>query len=536
MHRWLVILGLAIPATLGAQAPTREAFALVSADGDTVAVERWVRWGDRTEALITRDGHPWFHLIAETDPESGTERLAFTSYDPAPEGVAGVSFSHEVVVRDTVATVRDAITGEITDRLVVPVGTIPFLPASLALVERRLMRDPVLRSHRDALTQLPVLAVGPTGARLDTLQFVVTSSGRDSLWSHLRWHDLVVAHRPDGSVVGARSLDASPALAYRPLPAAIVAQPWPPRPRNYLPGREATYRVEEVALTLPGGLRLGGSFTIPGDRPGPHPALLLLSGSGAQDRDATMMSGYRPLREIAEALAVVGVATVRFDDRGIGASTGDYAESTIADLADDARAAVAWLRRQSEVRSDAVGMLGHSEGALVALRAAANGADPAALVLLSGSARTGREIVAAQQRYGAERLVRDSVGPEREVLADSLVREAARAIDVLAGDSRALRYFLQFDPGRAARQLAVPALIVHGVSDRQVPVSQAYELADALRRRGASVSLQLFDDVDHLLLDDPVGDPALYLTLPSRQLPRAVLAAITAWVRTALGS
>ena len=227
--RRVLVLALVVPGLLGAQAPVRAAFALVSALQDTVAVERWVRWGDRTEALITRDGHAWFHLIADTDPESGTERLAFTSYDPAPEGVAGVSFSHEVVVRDSIATVRDAVTGEVTDRLVVPIGTIPFLPASLALVERRLLADPALRGHQASLVQQPVLSVGPTGALLDTLQFVVTGTGGDSLWSHLRWHDLIVAHRPDGTVEGARSLDATPALAYRPLDPST---PWPPRPRG----------------------------------------------------------------------------------------------------------------------------------------------------------------------------------------------------------------------------------------------------------------------------------------------------------------
>ena len=526
-------LALVVPGLLGAQAPVRSAFALVSALQDTVAVERWVRWGDRTEALITRDGHAWFHLIADTDPESGTERLAFTSYDPAPEGVAGVSFSHEVVVRDSIATVRDAVTGEVTDRLVVPIGTIPFLPASLALVERRLLADPALRGHQASLVQQPVLSVGPTGALLDTLQFVVTGTGGDSLWSHLRWHDLIVAHRPDGTVEGARSLDATPALAYRPLDPST---PWPPRPRNYLPGREATFTVEEVALTLADGTRLGGSFTLPGDHAGQVPALVLLSGSGAQDRDATMMSGYRPLREIAEALARAGVASVRLDDRGVGASSGDYARATIADLARDAGAALAWLRRQPDVRSTSVGFLGHSEGALVALEAAAEGSDPAVLILLSASARSGRAILAAQQRYGAERLVRDSASVRREALVDSLVREAGRALEVVAADSPPLRALLRLEPARTARRLRIPALVVHGVTDRQVPVGQAFELAEALRARGAPVEVRVFDDVNHLLLDDPVGDPALYLVLPSRQVSAAVLSAIVTWAGRSLAA
>lgn len=532
MIRWLAF-ALALPAAALAQAPERRAFALIGPGDDTVAVERWLRWGSRTESLITRDGEAWFHLVADIDPESATERLALTSYDPSPDGRSGLSFSHEIVIRGTTATVRDAITGIQTSQLEVPVGTVPIFPASLALLERQLLTRPELRRHAQDLVQLPALAVGPTGARVDTLRFVASLGQPDSIWSHLTWHDLLVAHASDGRVLGARSMDAAEPLVFTDLGPAFAAAAWPARPQNYAPDRTASSKALEVAIVR-SEVTLGGTFLLPTAVPGRAPAMLLLSGSGAQDRDGTIMSGYRPMREIAEALAEAGIATLRLDDRGVGESSGAYASATIADLAEDARAAIDWLARQPEVDPARVGIVGHSEGALVAMQAVADGAPVHALALLSASASLGRVILAAQQHYGAARLVRDSTPAIRDSLVAALATDAARALDVLASESSALRYFLEYEPGKVARRLDVPALVMHGSTDRQVDVTEADRLSRALRRRGASVSVQLLGGVNHLLLDDPVGDPALYLTLPSRRLNVDAVRGIVGWVRATL--
>ncbi len=524
---WLLLL----PALLSSQSPVRRGFALVEADGDTVAMERWIERGERTEVLITRDGWPWFHLLADTDPESGTERLAFTSYDPAPDGVAGLSFSHEVVVLGDVATVRDAVTGEVSERLTVPPGTVAFFSASLALLERRLLRAGIPRRFEEPI-RLPVLVVGPTGVIPDTLQIV--PAGGDSVATHVTWHDLVVARDRSGRVTGARSTDGSDPLRYVPLEAATLALPWPPIPTDYFADRGAPFHAEEARLTVRDGVTLAGSLTLP-DGGGPHPALLLLSGSGAQDRDGGTMSGYRPLRELAGALARAGIATLRLDDRGVGGSGGSYGEMTIADLADDARTAVAWLAADPRLDATRLGMLGHSEGALVAMQAAARGAPVSLLVLLAGSSRPGKEIVAEQQRYGVGRFVRDLPADRRGVVADSLLNEAARLIAALGRGSKPLAYFLAFDPSRVARRLDVAALVLHGTTDRQVVVSQADELASALRSRGAPVTVRRFADTDHLFLADSVGDPGLYLTLPSRDLRPDVVDTIVAWVTGRVG-
>lgn len=529
MLRSLVLLVL--PVLLGAQEPVRRGFALVDAAGDTVAVERWIELGERTEVLITREGWPWFHLVADTDPESGTERLALTSYDPAPPGDAGLSFSNEVVVRAGVAIVRDAVSGKISEELAVGRGTIAYFPASLALLERRLQRAGV-PPGATATIRLPVLAVGPTGGLPDTL--VIDPIGGDSVATRVRWHDLVVARDPDGRVIGARSTAVPSPLRYVPLDAATLGRAWPPVPTNYFAARDEPFRTEEVALTVRDGSVLAGTLVLPaGDRP--QPVVLLLSGSGAQERDAGVMSGHRPFREIATALGRAGIATLRLDDRGTGLSTGHYADLTIDDLAADARAAVAWLVRHPEVDAANIGVLGYSEGAWVAMRAAARGAPVAFLVVMAGSSRPGAEVVAEQQRYGAERLVRDLPESQRQVVADSLQREAAALVGALAAASPPLAYFLAFDPRRDARALQLPALILHGATDRQVPVRQAAELARALGARGAPVAVQTFAGTNHLFLADNVGDPGLYLTLTGRAIRTEVLDRLVGWVTDQVG-
>jgi hypothetical protein len=122
------------------------------------------------------------------------------------------------------------------------------------------------------------------------------------------------------------------------------------------------YAVEEVGF--PGGsedIQLAGTLTLPSG-PGPHPAIVLMSGSGAQDRDESMrpVTTLKPFALIADALTRAGVAVLRYDDRGVGGSTGDYASATIDELASDGRAALEFLRGRSDIDTGRIGLLGHS--------------------------------------------------------------------------------------------------------------------------------------------------------------------------------
>jgi dienelactone hydrolase len=526
--RRLVCTLLVIPNLLAAQAPERRAFALLTGSGDTVMVERWVRSGDRTEALLTMHGRPWYRFLAESDPESGTKRLVTTAYSPARPASAPPTSSREIVITSDSAVVRDAVGGEVLAAFPVARGSSPLFPASLALLQRL-----VRRAEREGDVwyngqfTTPVLVIGAEGPVVDTI--ALYARGLDSLRVYVARQQVDLALDDDGLISGATPSSAWLGLRYVRLPDAEADAPWPSEAVDYAPPSDAPYVVEDVQLVPREGPALGGSLTLPTGRGGPVPAVLFLSGSGAQDRDGRMMSGYRPFRELADALARAGIASLRLDDRGIGASGGRYEGFTLETLVADARLALGWLAGRPEVDAARVGLVGHSEGALVAMEVA-RGASVDAMVLAGAPASRGREVIAWQQRYGAERLVRDSAATRRDALVDSLVREAARVVDALAGTSAALRELLAHDPVRAARRLRVPTLILDGATDRQIPPGDAARLAVALGQRGAPVERLALPDVNHLMLADPIGDPGLYFTLPDRRLAPGVTATVASWL------
>lgn len=529
MPRLLVVFLL--PALLGAQEsqlPERRAFALLTGSGDTVMVERWVRSGDRSEALLTMHGRPWYRFLADQDPESGAERLVTTAYSPArPAGSAPVTSREIVIARDS-AIVRDATSGEVLRQFEVARGTSAIFPPSLALLQRM-----VRRAEREGdiwyngQFTTPVLVIGAEGPVLDTLAFY--ARGVDSLRTYVARQQVDVALDDAGLISGASPSSAWLGLRYVRLPDAEADAPWPSEVTDYSPPPGAPYTAEEVRLILPDRSWLGGTYTVPFNHDRTVPAVLFLSGSGAQDRDGRIMSGYRPFRELADALARSGIASLRLDDRGVGESSGQYDGFMLDALARDAVLALRWLRSRSEVDPGRVGIVGHSEGAVVAMRAARQMA-PDALVLLGAPASKGQQVVAWQQRYGAERLVRDSADDRRPFLVDSLVREASRLTDLLSNSSEAFRSLVRHDPSADARRLRVAALVIQGGTDRQLPPGDGARLAEALGRRGAPVTLEQPAEVNHLLLADQVGDPGLYLTVPDRRLAPGLTALVVDWL------
>src|SRR5437899_3286639 len=136
-----------------------------------------------------------------------------------------------------------------------------------------------------------------------------------------------------------------------------------PRVRPQTPKPPFPYRTEEVGFGSAPGVRLAGALTLPKGR-GPFPAAVLITGSGAQDRDESIM-GHKPFAVLADALTRRGVAVLRTDDRGFAKSTGDFAKATSEDFAADAEAAVAYLRGRREIDAKRIGLIGHSEGGMI---------------------------------------------------------------------------------------------------------------------------------------------------------------------------
>lgn len=270
------------------------------------------------------------------------------------------------------------------------------------------------------------------------------------------------------------------------------------------------YRAEEVAFDNPAapGVRLAGTLTLP-DGEGPFPAAILLTGSGGQDRDEALM-GHKPFAVIADHLTRHGIAVLRYDDRGIAKSTGDYAQAISTDHASDANAAFAWLAARPEIRREAIGFVGHSEGGITAPTAMLSNPEVAYFVGLAAPGTHLVELMVSQRRLLLAQmgLSEEEVGRTEPVIlalfeamagAESPEAGYEAAMAVLTPEAKValglapdadgalvvrqvaqpwLQYLLRYDPAPNLSKIDVPVLALNGSLDLQVP-SQAN--LDAIR-------------------------------------------------------
>lgn len=305
---------------------------------------------------------------------------------------------------------------------------------------------------------------------------------------------------------------------------------WAAATPDYSPPPGASYDAESVAIEVTEGVTLAGTLTLPRGADHLLPALVLLSGSGPQDRDsyASIGDGWRPFREIAHALSSRGVAVLRFDDRGVGASTGDFAAGTERTEAEDAAAALRYLRSRADIDGGRLGLLGHSEGARVAMLVGADDRDLAALALLAGAADP-RAAVRAQTIWALEH---GEAG--RGLPRDSVLAVVDRQMDSLAVAGR--REVFRWDADGLARRTRAAVGIFQGATDRQVPAEQAEALAQLFRSAGnPDVTVHIFDGVNHLFVADENGDFLSYSRLQSGKLEPRVLRSLTDWIGSRLG-
>ena len=327
-----------------------------------------------------------------------------------------------------------------------------------------------------------------------------------------------------------------------PASAARPQTPHPPFP----------YLGEEVVIPTPTpGVQLAGTLTIP-EGEGPFPAVLLITGSGQQDRNETVFD-HKPFLVLADALSRRGVAVLRVDDRGVGGSTGPVATATSADFALDAGAAFAFLETRPEIAHGRVGLIGHSEGGTIAPLVAQ--ADPrvAFIVMIAGPAVSGGDLLVEQSRATllasgvAPAVVEGNVAIQgrimRAVAANAGSAEAAiAAVDAVlveAGQPPAqrqavaaqlaapwTRWFIAHDPQPSLRALRIPVLALYGGKDTQVPAEQN---ATALRTVLPSAEIVVLPGLNHLMQPARTGLVAEYQTIPTTFDP-AALTAIVDWV------
>jgi len=327
------------------------------------------------------------------------------------------------------------------------------------------------------------------------------------------------------TVVGMREEDTWRGAGYfiAPAPRADAAAP-----ADYGAPADAPYTAEDVAIRASAGHTLAGTLTLPKNAAGPVPAVVLITGSGPQDRDSHMplIPGYRFFRQIADSLSRRGIAVLRMDDRGVGGSGGASASVTTEDFAADVRAGVEWLRGRAEIDAARIGLAGHSEGGIIAPIVAAADERIAAVVLMAAPSWTGRRI--------SDMQLRDALAREAEGAAlDSVLAGAIAHRDSVAEGMRWVRWFLTHDPLPVIRRVRVPVLILQGGTDQQITAPQAEELAAAARAAGnADVTVRVLPGLNHLFLADAEGtaDPARYAALPDKRVPAEVLGTLADWL------
>ena len=338
--------------------------------------------------------------------------------------------------------------------------------------------------------------------------------------------------------------------------------------RPQMPKPPFPYNAEDVAFeNKPGKARLAGTLTVP-EGAGPFPAALLITGSGPQDRDETLM-GHKPFLVLADDLTRRGIAVLRVDDRGVGKSTGDLANATSKDFAGDVKAGVAYLKTRKEVDPRKIGLIGHSEGGLIAPMVAAESGDVAFVVLLAGTGLDGSKIIAMQARLisaaaGASAAVLDKqaalqarmiaaikANPDAKLAATRLKALAKEILDALTPEERAamalteagaeaglgrmnkpwFRYFLTYDPVPTLSKVKCPVLAINGEKDLQVPPRENLKaIADALKAGGnARATIVEIPGVNHLFQTCKTGSPGEYAQIEETFAP-AALKVVGEWV------
>lgn len=336
------------------------------------------------------------------------------------------------------------------------------------------------------------------------------------------------------------------------------------------------YREEEVSITTKDGIKLSGSLTLP-EGEEPFPAVLLISGSGPQDRNEEAWK-YKPFLMIADRLTRQGIAVLRMDDRGTGKSGGRYADATLQLAATDAECALDYLLRRKDIRRGKTGLAGHSMGGTIAFRIAAQRPQDVAFVLsLAGAAIPGKDLMMHQcekiilsqlpaaasdslrtlyeELYGtmALPLPLDSIRHRstplmvsiwqhlginedtyRENLTDSIRRRKARQLTEQA-ISLEIASIIQYDPSHDLSRVQCPVWAVNGAKDLQVLPEENLKAIETLAKGSPQVVTHIYPGLNHLFMEAPTGHPSEYGLLQGN-FSQEVLQDMAEWIRKTVGA
>jgi hypothetical protein len=333
----------------------------------------------------------------------------------------------------------------------------------------------------------------------------------------------------------------------------------PKRPQE--PKPPFSYFEEDVTFeNNEAGLTLAGTFTYL-ENVESLPVVILISGSGPQDRNEELL-GHKPFLVLADHLTRNGIAVLRFDDRGVGKSTGDFSSATTEDFASDVIAGIEYLKSRNEINKNKIGLIGHSEGGLIAPIAAIQSDDVDFMVLMAGPGMLGKELLRLQSA-----LILRADGTDEETITDN-VETALKMYDIVINEKDSLaarvklkkisdesyaemseeekaqigdpdkffdqqvnillspwfRFFLGYDPYPALIKVNVPLLAINGELDLQVPPKENLELIEKAMKEGGNTNYKIAElkGLNHLFQEAKTGSPNEYAKIEQTISPTAL--------------
>ncbi|MEA1940033.1 MAG: alpha/beta hydrolase [Candidatus Caldatribacteriota bacterium] len=331
--------------------------------------------------------------------------------------------------------------------------------------------------------------------------------------------------------------------------------------RPQVPQKPYPYIEEEVAYTnLKVEVKLAGTLTLPSDK-GVFPAVLLITGSGPQDRDETIYN-HRPFLVLADYLTRQGIAVLRVDDRGVGESTGDFSQATSEDFAADVLAGIEYLKTRKEINPNQIGLIGHSEGGIIAPMAAVKSPDVAFIILMAGTGLTGEEILYLQgalisramgvseediikKRQFNEKIFSVLKEEEDSEIVEERLRQMFKEDWGKMSDEEKeqignpevfleaqlqsllspwLKFFLTYDPKPTLSKVKCPILSINGEKDLQVPPKENLSAIEKTLKAGGNqnYTIKELPGLNHLFQTSKTGVPSEYVKIEETISPVAL--------------